>query len=130
MRSRIERKRENEYSLSGSQHHFDELNKRLDVLVSSAAVAELFGFTQQNLREAVDKDHIRECWKIQGFGRVFAIWDIEIVFGGGANDETFDSRMEKIDVMIDHKMKMSIDGALYRFAHTGPVVFGGVDDDE
>ena len=130
LRTDEEKRREMDYALSESKHHRDALKKRLMVCLSTAAVAELFGCTQANVRDATKKAQLRERWKLQGFGRVYAVWDVEIVFGGGPEDETFDSRMVRIDEMVDQNLALSIDGAMTYIAHTGPVLFKRENSDD
>ena len=110
--------------LEASAHHSRELDKRLDRLITSAAVCKIFGFTRANLSDALKKNQVLPRLKMQGVGHVFRVWTLEVCFGGGLHDETFDSRMSQIDVM-----KITITPSGYRgvilkamFVHPAPIM--------
>ena len=108
--------------LEASAHHSAELDKRLDRLITSAAVCKIFGFTRANLSDALKKNQVLPRLKMQGVGHVFRVWTLEVCFGGGLHDESFDSRMSQIDVMTDHDHPISIEGNLFLFVHPVPIM--------
>ena len=108
--------------LEKSPHHAAELDARLDRLITSAAVCKIFGFTRANLSDALKKNQVFPRLKMQGVGHVFRVWTLEVCFGGGLHDDSFDSRMAQIDGMTDHDHPISIEAALFFFVHPSPIM--------
>ena len=97
-----ERERARRDFLWNSPHHSAEFDKRHDVLITSAGIAEVYGCTPAAVRAAVKADRLAARFNLRkpALGRIFGLWQPEIAFINHPDDNSFDQRMRAIDAMV------------------------------